>query len=85
MSPSKEKCLSYKQQHLDIVSSENGVCYFGRVPENLRFQLGDRLILFQIGLFHLLKETHVSLQRETFFLEAGTNTTWFLCENCVSF
>jgi hypothetical protein len=44
---------------------------FNRIlPENRSFQGEEKPILFQIGLFIGFEETHVSLQRQPFVLEA---------------
>jgi hypothetical protein len=81
-----KKNLSSKQLHLSHHFPVRTCWFFkGILPASQSFQVGDRLILFQIGVFRLLEETHVSVQRETFFLEADTSSTWFSCENCISF
>jgi hypothetical protein len=54
-------------------------------PSNHSFQGWERLIFFQIGLFSWLEETHVTLQRQPFVLEAGGCRTLFPCENWVTF
>jgi hypothetical protein len=43
---------------------------------------GQRLILFQIGLFSTVEETHVYFQG---MLEAGASSALFPCENLLSF
>jgi hypothetical protein len=48
------------------------------------FQSGERLILFQMGLFIIGEETQVSLQRNPFMLEAAASTILLPCENWVS-
>jgi hypothetical protein len=53
----------------------------GILPENHTFEAGERLILFQIGIFSSIEETHVSLQGKPSVLEAGTYISLFPCEN----
>jgi hypothetical protein len=57
------------------------IYYFltGILPANQSFQGGVRLIFFQIGLFSLIEETHVSLQRNPSMLEEGASNTLFHC------
>jgi hypothetical protein len=43
------------------------------------FQGRKRVIFFQISLFSLIEETHVSLQRNLSVLEAGASNTLFHC------
>jgi hypothetical protein len=57
----------------------------GILPANKNFQGGERLILFQIGLFCLLEEIHISLKRKPSVLEAETSNTLFTSENPVNF
>jgi hypothetical protein len=52
---------------------------------NHSFQGGQRLILYQIGLFSWVKETQVSVQRHPSVLDAGRSRALFPCENWVSF
>jgi hypothetical protein len=51
------------------------------LPANHSFQGGERLILFQIGLFSNVEESHVSLQRKPTMLEAAASGTLLPCEN----
>jgi hypothetical protein len=53
----------------------------GILPGNHSFQGGERLILFQIGLFSKIEETHISLKIKTSVLEAGASCTQFPCKN----
>jgi hypothetical protein len=55
------------------------------LPENLTFQGGERLILFQNDLFSWVEVTHVSHKRKESMLEAEACSTLFPCENWVSF
>jgi hypothetical protein len=57
----------------------------GILPATFVFQGGERLILFQIGLFSCVEETHVSLQRQPCVVQALTYRTLFQCENEVVF
>jgi hypothetical protein len=45
------------------------------------FQGGDRLSLFQIGLYSRVAETNISLERNPFVIEAKASNTLFPCEN----
>jgi hypothetical protein len=38
-------------------------------------------ILFQVGLFSLVEETYVFLERKPSMLEGGTSSTLFPCDN----
>jgi hypothetical protein len=49
------------------------------------FQIVQRLYLFQIDPINWVEEIHVSLQRKPSVLEAGASTSFFPCENLVSF
>jgi hypothetical protein len=42
-------------------------------------------MFFQTSLFTSAEETHVALERKPSVLEAGTHSTFFPCENSVSF
>jgi hypothetical protein len=53
----------------------------GIPPAMSVFQDGDRLSLFQIGLFSCDEKTHVSFESKPFGPEAGTSSTLFPCEN----
>jgi hypothetical protein len=57
----------------------------GILHANQRFQGKERVILLQIGLFSRVDKTHVSLKRKPSMLQAAAFSTWFVCENCVSF
>jgi hypothetical protein len=57
----------------------------GTLPSNKNFPGGERLILFLVGLFSLVEETHVSLEKNPFILDSGASGTLFSCENFVSF
>jgi hypothetical protein len=39
----------------------------------------------QIGLFKWVEETHISIERKPIYLEEGSSSTLFPCENWVSF
>jgi hypothetical protein len=75
---SKENHLCLKLQHLahcfsvriELVCARNTSC-------NLGFSSGDRLSLFQIGQFSWVDETHVSLERNPFVIEAVATSTLF--------
>jgi hypothetical protein len=49
----------------------------GILPENHSFQGGERLILFQNGLFSRVEEMHISLQRKPSTLEAAASSHCF--------
>jgi hypothetical protein len=49
----------------------------GILPANLSFQGGDKLILFQIGLFSYVEETNLSVQRILSLLETGQLAHYF--------
>jgi hypothetical protein len=49
------------------------------------YQCGERLILFQIGLFSQVEETHVPLERNQFVLEVIESSTLFPCEYGLGF
>jgi hypothetical protein len=53
----------------------------GIIPGNHSFQGGERLILFQKGLFSRVEKTHVSLQVKPSKLETTTYTTLIPCES----
>jgi hypothetical protein len=57
----------------------------GVLPAHEGFQGGDMLNLIQMGLFSWVEETHVSLERNPSKLQAGVSSTFFACENWVSF
>jgi hypothetical protein len=57
----------------------------GILPENQNFQGGERLILFQIGLFVFVEVTRVFLETKPSVLETGESSTLLSSENCVSF
>jgi hypothetical protein len=49
----------------------------GILPAYHRFEVGDRLVLFQRGLFSSVEETHASLLGKPSMLEAGTCSSLF--------
>jgi hypothetical protein len=51
------------------------------LPANHSFQCVEMLILLQIGLYSLVEETHVLLQRKQDILEAAAFSPLLLCEN----
>jgi hypothetical protein len=53
----------------------------GILPAKKNVQGGERPILFQIGIFSTVDETHVSLKRKPYVLEAGASSTLFPYEN----
>jgi hypothetical protein len=53
----------------------------GILPANHSVQGGERLILFQIGLFKEVEETNESFVKRQSVLEAGASSTLFPCEN----
>jgi hypothetical protein len=55
------------------------------LPATKSFQGGEKLILFQIGLFSWVEETHLGLQRKPSMLEAAGPSTLFPCEHWVNF
>jgi hypothetical protein len=57
----------------------------GILSGNQTFLSGERLMFFQTSLFTCGEETHVALERKSSVLEAGTPSTFFACENSVSF
>jgi hypothetical protein len=48
----------------------------GMLWENEVFQCGDRLSLFNVGLFSSFEGTHVSVQRKPFTLQSGVPNTF---------
>jgi hypothetical protein len=54
-------------------------------PSIHSFQDGERLVLFHIGLFSLVEETHAYLQRKPSVAESGAYSALFPCENGVVF
>jgi hypothetical protein len=55
----------------------------GILSANHCFPGGERLILFQIGLFSSVEETRVSLQRQPSLVDAGGSRTLLPCEELV--
>jgi hypothetical protein len=51
------------------------------LPASSDFLSGDRFGLFQIGLFSIVEEMYVSIERKSSVLEAGSSSTLFQSEN----
>jgi hypothetical protein len=47
--------------------------------------MGEKLILFKVGLFSWIQDTHVSLERKHSVVELGESSTLFASENWVGF
>jgi predicted membrane-bound dolichyl-phosphate-mannose-protein mannosyltransferase len=57
----------------------------GMLPAYQGFQAVELLILFQIGIFSWIEETHVSLEWKPSMLDSRASSTLLPYENSVSF
>jgi hypothetical protein len=83
---SKEYHLRSKLEHVALDSlwelSEVVKLIF---PASSDFLSGDRIWLFQIGLFSIVEEMCVSIERKSSGLQAGSSSSLFWSENWISF
>jgi hypothetical protein len=79
---SKGYHLGSKLEHLALDSLRE-LSEFVKIilPASSDFLSGDRFWLFQIGLFSIVEEMSVPIERKSSVLEAGSSSTLFRSEN----